>query len=207
MIPMLRPLFAASALAVLFAAPAMAQNSAAQNASVPVTAPGGEKVNMIIIFGEDKCPEGKGSEITVCARKAESERYRIPEPFRENKTGPKNEAWANKVIAYERVGATGAQSCSPVGTGGQTGCLAQFIDRAYAEKKASSDVQFSKMIEAEREKRLATLDGEAAKTQSDVEDAERAYFARKEKQAAEEAKAKAEAEAAAAAAKQQGPRL
>jgi hypothetical protein len=51
---------------------------------------------MVIIFGDDECPQGKGEEITVCARKAESERYRIPEPFRENTGGPKNEAWTNR---------------------------------------------------------------------------------------------------------------
>jgi hypothetical protein len=78
-----------------------------------------------------------------------------------------------QVIAYERVGATGAQSCSPVGAGGQTGCVSQFIKNAYAERKQSSDVQFSKMIEAEREKRLGKIDDEAARTQSDVEDAEK----------------------------------
>jgi len=158
---------------------------AAQPTGTQVSAPGGERVNMVIIFGDDACPQGKGDEITVCARKAEGERYRIPEPFRENTGGPKNESWNNKVIAYERVGSTGAQSCSPVGAGGQTGCVSQFIKNAYAERKQSSDVQFSKMIEAEREKRLGKIDDEATRTQSDVEDAEKAYFARKQKAEAE----------------------
>jgi len=184
---MFRPLIFASALVsgAVAGGPAMATPAR----SVPVA--GAEKVNMVIIYGEDKCPVSKSDEITVCARKAESERYRIPEPFRDNPKGPQNEAWNNRVIAYERVGSTGAQSCSPVGAGGATGCLSQFIDRAYAEKKQSTDVHFSKMIEAEREKRLSNVDEEAAKTQSDVEDAERAYDARKQKQAEEDAKVKA----------------
>ncbi|MBN9142713.1 MULTISPECIES: hypothetical protein [unclassified Novosphingobium] len=192
---MFRPILTLSAV-LSMAAPALAaqQNAAqAQPTGTQITAPGGERVNMVIIFGDDACPQGKGDEITVCARKAESERYRIPEPFRENTGGPKNESWNNKVIAYERVGASGAQSCSPVGAGGQTGCVSQFIKNAYAERKQSSDVQFSKMIEAEREKRLGKIDDEAARTQSDVEDEEKAYFARKQKQAEAEAKAKAEA--------------
>jgi hypothetical protein len=178
---MFRPLITAALMGIAATGSAMA---------APVAAPS-EKVNMVIIYGEDKCPVSKGDEITVCARKAESERYRIPEPFRDNPKGPQNEAWSQRVIAYERVGATGPQSCSAVGAGGATGCLSQFINNAYAEKKASSDVQFSKMIQAEREKRLATVDDEAAKTQSDVEDAERAYDARKKKQAEDDAKAKA----------------
>jgi hypothetical protein len=178
---MFRPLLAATILACGCAAsPAMA----APERATP------EKVNMVIIYGEDKCPEPKGKEITVCARKAESERYRIPEPLREAKRGPENESWNQRVIAYEKISATGAQSCSASGAGGWTGCASKFINDAYAEKKASSDVQFSKMIEAERQKRAAAVDAEADKTQRDVEAEERAYLARKAKLAEEEAKAK-----------------
>ena len=54
------------------AAPAMAQGT------------DGTKVNMIIVFGNDKCPDTNDKEIVVCARKDEGERYRIPEPFRES---------------------------------------------------------------------------------------------------------------------------
>ena len=73
------------------------------------------------------------SEVVVCARKPESERYRIPENFRG--TGPRQagEAWANKARALETVGATGINSCSPVGPAGHTGCLIQVIKQARAE--------------------------------------------------------------------------
>ena len=40
---------------------------------------GGDKVNMVIVYGNDACPDSSEGEITVCARKAEAERYRIPE--------------------------------------------------------------------------------------------------------------------------------
>lgn len=185
---MFRPLILSS----MMVSAAFGIASAGSALAAPAPAPA-EKVNMVIIYGEDKCPVSKGDEITVCARKAESERYRIPEPFRDNPKGPQNEAWTNRVVAYERVSASGSQSCSAAGGGGWTGCAGQFIKDAYAEKKASTDVQFSKMIASEREKRQATIDEEAAKTQSDVEDAERAYEARKQKQAEEDAKAKAAA--------------
>ena len=159
--------------------------------AAPASAAGGEKVNMVIIYGNDACPESTGNDITVCARKEEGERYRIPAPLRESPSS-QNEAWNSKVIAYETIGATGAQSCSPTGAGGWTGCSTKLIHDAYAEKKTSSDVQFSKLIEKEREKRLSTLDKQAAETQSDVEQAERAYDMRKkaeaEKKAAEAGK-------------------
>ena len=76
------------------------------------------------------------------------------------------------------MGATGTQSCSPTGAGGWTGCANKLIDVAYAEKRASSDVRFSQLIEAEREKRLSTVDAEAAETQARVEQLERDYEAR-----------------------------
>lgn len=138
----------------------------------------GEKVNQLIIYGDDPCPASQGSEITVCARKAESERYRIPAPLRETGSLQKNEAWNNKVLAYETVGSAGTQSCSPVGAGGWTGCANKLIGNAYAEKRQSSDVRFSELIQAEREKRLATIDKDAADAQARVEQAEKDYDAR-----------------------------
>jgi hypothetical protein len=136
-----------------------------------------EKVNMVIVYGKDACPQPKGNEITVCARKDESERYRIPEELRGSES-PKNDAWNNKVLAYEMVGKTGTLSCSPVGPGGFAGCARQMIDQAYAEKETAPSVRFSELIAAERARRLSTIDADAAATQARVEQEERAYEAR-----------------------------
>ncbi|MGL1521350.1 hypothetical protein ACSTIE_23435, partial [Vibrio parahaemolyticus] len=76
------------------------------------------------------------------------------------------------------VGASGINSCSPVGSGGATGCLTRLIDNAYAERKQSSDVQFGKLIEAERAKRLQSVDSDAAAEQARVETLEKQYEAR-----------------------------
>ena len=159
---------AAAALASLVwlsAVPAAAQNA-------------DDKVNMIIVYGDDECPAPKGDEITVCARKEERERYRIPEPLR-GAQSPQNDAWNNKVLAYETVGRTGTHSCSPVGAGGSLGCTQQLINRAYAEKGQDPAIRFGELIAAEREKRLSTIDAEAAETQARVEQAEREHEARK----------------------------
>jgi len=137
-----------------------------------------EKVNMVIIYGDDACPVSTADEITVCARKDEGERYRIPAPFRDTANARADESWTDRVKAYETVGATGVNSCSPVGLGGSTGCLNKFINQAYAEKKAAPEVQFSKMIDAERQKRLSHIDADSAKTQAEVEQAEKDYEAR-----------------------------
>jgi hypothetical protein len=164
-----RHTFAAIALTPL--ALALAPAASAQDAP-------GEKVNQLIVYGSDPCPASQGDEITVCARKPESERYRIPAPLRESGDLQKNEAWNNKVLAYETVGSTGTRSCSPVGPGGWTGCADKLIANAYAEKAQSSDIRFSDLIAAERQKRLSTIDAEAAATQGRVEQAETEYEAR-----------------------------
>ena len=93
-----------------------------------------------------------------------------------------NDAWNNRVIAYEAVGATGTLSCSPVGAGGFTGCMGKFIDTAYAEKEADPNIRFSELIAAERARRLATIDSDASATQSRVEQIEREYDARQRAQ-------------------------
>lgn len=146
----------------------------------PANAPASDKVNMVIIYGDDQCPQSSDDVITVCARKAESERYRIPAPFR-GTPSHQDEAWTKRVIAYERVSASGTNSCSPVGAGGGTGCTQQLIHNAYAERKTSSDVQFSKMIDEARQKRLSTIDAQAAQQQAEVEAAEKDYDARQRK--------------------------
>jgi hypothetical protein len=153
-----------------FAAPAAAKDD-------------GERINQLIVYGDDPCPQSANdSEITVCARKDESERYRIPEPLRDSQS-PRNNAWTNKVLAYETVGKQGILSCSPVGPGGSTGCLNQLINTAYAEKGIDSQSRFSDLIAAEREKRLANIDAEAAETQARVEQVEKEYEARQRAQA------------------------
>lgn len=165
---MSRILVTAAAFALsggLFAAPAQAQQT-------------GESVNQLIIYGNDPCPASSGDQITVCARKAESERYRIPEPLRASQS-LQNDAWNNRVIAYETVGKSGALSCSPTGAGGWTGCLNHMIDTAYAERDSDASVRFGELIAAERARRLATIDADAQETQERVEDAERAHEARK----------------------------
>lgn len=162
--------WAASALApaLLFAGtvPAMAQDA-------------DETINQLIIYGDDPCPASTGNEITVCARKDEGERYRIPEALRQS-DDPANEAWSERVRAYETVGNFGTMSCDPSGYGGWTGCTQQLIDAAYEEKRGSSDIRFSQLIEEERAKRLSTIDEEAAAEQARVEELERQYEARLE---------------------------
>ena len=142
---------------------------------------GGDRVNQVIIFGDDACPRSEGDTITVCARLDESERYRIP-PLLRNSSSPDNEAWARRAQSLETVGAFGPMSCTPVGAGGDLGCTIQSIEAAYAERAGGSNVRFSQLIEEERAARLAEIDSEAASTQRRVEELERAYMERLERE-------------------------
>ena len=154
--------------------------SALLAAQLPVAAQDGarEKINQLIVYGDDPCPASNDGSITVCARKDEAERFRIPAPLRENPNAAVNQGWTQRVKAYETAGAFGVNSCSPVGAGGATGCMAQLINSTYAEKKQASDVQFGKLIEAERAKRTQSIDADTAAEQARVEVLEKEYEAR-----------------------------
>jgi hypothetical protein len=126
------PLAAASVIAAGLAvstAPAAAQSNSKAS---------GDDVGYIIVYGSDPCPRSTDSEDVVCARKPESERYRIPERYRESGPRQTRESWAQKAKSFEYVGRTGTQSCSAVGPGGYTGCLQNMIDRAKAESRETN---------------------------------------------------------------------
>lgn len=99
----------------------------------PATAAPRER--LVEAFGNDPCPQSSNDEIVVCARRPESERYRIPVALREP-------ASADLVTATERVhemidiGRTGTDSCSAVGPGGFTGCFLKAVRHGHDEKRA-----------------------------------------------------------------------
>lgn len=124
-----------------------------------------EKINQLIIYGDDVCPTSTGDEIVVCARLGEGERYRIPTSLRTDPNDLQNQAWLGRVQAYEYVAASGTMSCSPSGAGGFTGCGLGEINRAYAEKAQDPGITFGRLIAAERAKRLAGIDAEAAEVE------------------------------------------
>ena len=136
---------------------------------------------MVIVYGDDECPASTNGEITVCARKSEGERYRIPPTLRTSDS-PQNQAWTERVERYEMIGDFGILSCSPAGAGGELGCTQQMINAAYGEKEESSDIRFGQLIEAARAERLSTIDAEAAAEQERVEALERAYMEKLERE-------------------------
>jgi hypothetical protein len=152
------------------------------------------KINTVIIFGEDDCPESTDEQINVCAILVEADRYRIPPALRNDPNDPKNQSWAQRVIGYRYVGRDGNMSCSASGAGGFAGCGLKAIDQAYEEKAVDPGIVFGRLIAEERKKRLAGIDAEAEEVEKRVvqfekERAEREARLQQQDEAASDAEA------------------
>lgn len=101
-----------------------------------------ERILSAQVYGDDPCPRPSDDEIVVCGREPETERYRIPQQLRTIRVTTPQRAWSNRVETLEAVSRPSRpNSCSPVGSGGQTGCFARYGDQWRAERR---------ILEAER---------------------------------------------------------
>jgi hypothetical protein len=105
----------------------------------PAAAQAQDSISEVIVYGDDPCPRSTNNEVVVCARKPEGDRFRIPEKLRSGGPRQERDSWANKARSLETVGATGTNSCSPVGPGGFTGCLTQVIKQAKKESREAKE--------------------------------------------------------------------
>jgi hypothetical protein len=88
-----------------------------------------QQVRNVIVYGNDPCPAERGDEIVVCARRPESERYRLPPETQAPNPADRRSALQRQQEIREATD-TGTDSCSAVGPGGHTGCLQQQINRS-----------------------------------------------------------------------------
>lgn len=175
---------------LLLAGAAIAQPAAAQDANTA----NADKINQVIVYGEDKCEQSSPDEIVVCNRMPEQDRYRVPQIFRGgDPLDPRNQAWLNRVTAMERVGRFGTDSCSPVGLGGFTGCTQQLVAGAKAERQAADKTDWQAMIADERAKRIAGIDAASDQVEAAVVAEEKALAERQK--AAEELERQASGQA------------
>lgn len=103
-------------------------------AAAPAPAPAGsttERIAKLVIFGDDPCPRSTADEVVVCARQPESERYRIPKQFRGRQyNAARDGSWAGTAKVLEYISRQGLpDSCSPIGSNGQTGCFRKFMEQ------------------------------------------------------------------------------
>jgi hypothetical protein len=115
------------AVAALLVTPALASAQQAETGQPP------QRVRSVTLQAGQRCPQSTGTEIVVCNTIPEP--YRIPKSLRDS--GPiaaQNQSWANRAADIDqtsRVAGGLPDTCSPIGTGGQSGCALQ-ANRAYA---------------------------------------------------------------------------
>jgi len=129
---MIRPLL----IAALVALPGVA---AAQDQTETGAAP--QRIRSVTLKAGEKCPPSTDNDIVVCSTLDQP--YRIPRAFRDdNPIAAKNQSWVNRTATMDQVGRVAGglpDTCSPVGTGGQSGC-ALATNRAWAaERRAQRD--------------------------------------------------------------------
>ncbi len=112
---------------------------AASAPSLAAESPPGETIHTTTVFGADPCPPAREGEIVVCGRLPESERYRIPKQFRKkprDDSGP-GASWTSRVESLEAAQRfTLPNSCTAVGTAGQTGCTQAMLRQWFLERRA-----------------------------------------------------------------------
>jgi hypothetical protein len=129
---MIRTAFAALAL-IAVPMGAMAQETTDKQAE---TGQPPKRIRSVILQPDEKCPQSNSEEIVVCTTVEDP--YRIPKALRgAGPIPPARQSWVNRVAADEQTSREAAglpDTCSPVGSGGQTGC-ARAAARAWAAQK------------------------------------------------------------------------
>ncbi|HEX8527574.1 hypothetical protein [Allosphingosinicella sp.] len=157
----------ASALLTVTAVPAVAQQ---EEPADPAAA--ANRVNQLIVYGDDDCPPSNEDEIIVCARLPEDERFRIPPGLRHNPNDPAGRSWRDRAIELSYVGRTGIGSCSPVGPGGFVGCHNELVRQARDERQQSG-IDWGTLVEEARRNRARRIDrtaDEIERQQADDDD-------------------------------------
>lgn len=116
----------------LAAAPASAQVGGGTAGQAP------QRVRSITLDAGQACPKAQGDEIVIC--RTPDEPYRIPRPLRDSGPIPvPNQSWVNRAADIDqtsRVAGGLPNTCSPIGTGGQTGCGVLWAKKWAAERRA-----------------------------------------------------------------------
>jgi hypothetical protein len=98
-----------------------------------------QRIRSVQITKGQKCPPAAPGEVVVCS--TVDEPYRIPRPLRDD--GPiaaTGQSWVNRAATVDQVGRVAGglpNTCSPVGTGGQSGCASAYAQQWAAERRAA----------------------------------------------------------------------
>lgn len=134
---MLRPTLILALLALptaAFAQDQQAPDQQAQSGRPP------QRVRSVQLKPGEKCPPSTSTDVIVCGTL--SEPYRIPKALRDDGVIPaQNQSWAARTETADEIGRVAGglpDTCSPVGSGGQSGCSLQANKQWVAEKAAQN---------------------------------------------------------------------
>ena len=138
-------MFRTALFATLVVLPGLVSAQTQSRASQPTqaeTAQAGQppqRVRSVTLNAGQECPKGSGDEIVVCQTLEQP--YRIPKSLRDDKPIPaQNQSWVNRAAALDEQGRVAGglpDTCSAVGTGGQSGCALQRAKAYSAERRAN----------------------------------------------------------------------
>ena len=123
-------MFRTIAIAALFMLPGVASAQEQAESGQPP-----ERIRNVTLTGTDKCPKAAEGEVVVCSTLEEP--YRIPKSLRETKKSAATNSWVNRAATLDEVGREAGglpDTCSPVGSGGQTGCALRLNQQFAAER-------------------------------------------------------------------------
>ena len=130
---MLRPLIIAALVSLPLLVPTVA---GAQTAAVREAPP--QRIRSVTLNPGQKCPPNSKTEIVVCSTLDQP--YRIPKGLRETEPlKATNQSWVNRAAQIDqtsRVAGGLPDTCSPIGSGGQSGCALQQNQQWLAAEKA-----------------------------------------------------------------------
>ena len=95
-----------------------------------------DRIRSVLLKTGEACPKAVGNEVVVC--RTEEDPYRIPKALRRAEIAVVNQSWVNRAAVIDDVSRTAAglpNTCSPIGTGGQTGCTTHMLRNWGAERR------------------------------------------------------------------------
>jgi hypothetical protein len=115
-------------------APTTTQADPAQASQPP------QRIRNVTLGAGQACPKSQGDEIVVCQTLEQP--YRIPKSLRDDKPiAAQNQSWVNRAASLDEIGRVAGglpDTCSAVGTGGQSGCSLQRAKAYSAERRATA---------------------------------------------------------------------
>ena len=134
-------LLAVPSLATAQSAPTTPTTTAAKADAATSKGEAPQRIRSVTLTGNEKCPVSTSpDEVIVCARAGEP--FRIPKQLRNDRPIPaKNQSWVNRSATLDAVGRVAGglpNTCSPIGSGGQTGC--SIVQSTSVDRRPSAPV-------------------------------------------------------------------